>query len=215
MEHVIPIDDQPMDAAFFSQVQRLTDFITPDALEVQSLYHQLTDGIDDQLEKLTACRQWVASRVRYVETVRAKIELNGKASFQKDYWSLPELTIKTRIGNCAIKSFLLASLLRNELSPDQVYCALGNLYNGKPGGHAWVVVKLPEEYIMEATTVNVPPLVPAIAAERYETVHYFNDLQVLAVEGKTQLIPMTACYSTWLSDYLNFVWIESQKRQAS
>ena len=206
---IIPIDDQPMDAAFFGEVQRLTDFITPDALEVQALYHQLTDGIDDQMERLAACRQWVASQVRYVETVRAKLEINGRTDFQKDYWSSPQLTIKTRVGNCAIKSFLLASLLRNELPPDQVYCTMGNLYNGKPGGHAWVSVKIPDEYIMESTTVRVPPLVRADAADRYEAVHYFNDLVILAVEGKTQLEPYARCFSDWLSDYLNWAYIHN------
>lgn len=209
---IIAIDDQPMDAAFFGEVRRLTDFITPDALEVQNLYTALTKDIDNTIDRITACWKWVASRVKYVEFVRGKIWINGKTAVQNDLWTLPETTIRTRVANCAVSSFLLTSLLRNELSPDQVYCALGNLYNGKPGGHAWCSLKLNgEEYVMEPTTPTVPPMVPASAAKRYEAVHYFNDAEVYAVEGKTQMIPMTACYSAWLSDYLNWAYIESQK----
>lgn len=213
ISRVIAIDDQPIAATFFGEGKWLTDFITPDASDVQTLYKELTKGIDNTVDRIAACWKWVASRVKYVEFVRGRIWINGKTSVQNDLWTLPETTIQTKVGNCAVKSFLLTSLLRNELSPDQVYCALGNLYNGKPGGHAWPILKLQgEEYIMETTTPTAPPLVPASAAKRYEVVHYFNDKEVYAVEGKTQMVPMTACYSTWLSDYLNWAYIEGQRR---
>jgi transglutaminase-like putative cysteine protease len=210
---IIPIDDQPMAATFFGEVRRLTDFITPDALEVQELHKKLTEGMNNSIDKITACWKWVASQVKYVEFVRGRLWIGNKVSVQNDLWPPPETTIRTRVGNCAVKSFLLASLIRNELPPDQVYCALGNLYNGKPGGHAWVSLNLAgQEYVMESTTPTAPPLVPASMAKRYEAVHYFNDSEVFAVEGKTQMIPMTACYSTWLTDYLNWAYIESQRR---
>jgi hypothetical protein len=211
-DSITKIDDQPMDASFFGEVRRLTDFITPDAFEVQNLYKSLTEGIGDTIGKITACWKWVANQVKYVEFVKGKLTINGKTSWQNDLWTLPETTIKTRVANCAVRSFLLTSLLRNGLAPDQVYCTLGNLYNGKPGGHAWVTLRLDgADLISESTTPTVPPLVSADAAERYEAVHHFNDKIVLAVEGKTQLVPMTDCYSTWLSDYLNWTYIESQK----
>lgn len=117
------------------------------------------------------------------------------------------------VHNCAVKSFLLASLLRNELPPDHIYVALGNLYNGKAGGHAWVKLILEEgEYYMESTMPTAPPLVPAVAADRYEAVHYFNDEKVFAVEGRTQLVPFTACYSDWLASYLHWAYIEGNRR---
>jgi len=209
---VIAIDDQPIAASFFGEGRWLTDFITPEASDVQELFKQLTKGITDSTSRITACWKWVACNVRYVPFVRGKIVINGKSSVQRDFWASPSMTIHTRIGNCATKSFLLASLLRNELSSDQVYCAMGNLYNGKPGGHAWVAVETPIEQIMETTVPTVPPLVPARTATRYEAVHYFNDAAVYAVQGKTQLLPMATCYSTWLSDYLNWAYIEGQKQ---
>jgi len=116
------------------------------------------------------------------------------------------------VHNCANKSFLLASLLRCEFPPQDVHCILGNLYNGKPGGHAWPQIKLNGvEYIMESTRPDVPPLVLASAADRYEEVHQFNDITVYSVEGKTVMEPFAACYSTWLVDYLDFAYIEGRK----
>jgi len=115
------------------------------------------------------------------------------------------------VHNCANKAFLLTSLLRRELASDKAYCVLGNLYNGKPGGHAWCQAKLGGiDYILEATRQDVP-MVPVALAERYEAVHLFNDEQIFAIEGKTLMLPMTKCYSTWLKDYLNWTYIKSQK----
>lgn len=209
---LIAIDNQPIAASFFGEGQWLTDFITPDALDVQTLYKELTQGIDNTTERIIACWRWVASQVKYVRFVKGCLWVNGRSSIQKDYWQPPSLTLQTRVGNCAVKSFLLCSLLRNELPADLVYCTLGNLYNGKAGGHAWCTLKLDdEEYVMESTMPTAPPLVPVGAAKRYEPVHYFNDKSVHAVEGKTQILPYTLCFSTWLSDYLNWAYIKGQR----
>src|SRR4030042_6775015 len=137
MDNIIQVDDQPIAATFFGEGQWLTDFITPDALDIKSLHRQLTEGMQDSTERIIACWKWVASRVKYVKFVKGYLWVNGRSFLQKDYWQPPSLTIQTRVGNCAVKSFLLCSLLRNELPADQVYCTLGNLYNGKAGGHAW------------------------------------------------------------------------------
>jgi hypothetical protein len=210
---VIPIDNQPIAASFFGEGQWLTDFITPGAQDIQGLYQQLTQGISGSEERIIACWKWVTSQVKYVKFVKGWIWVNGRSSVQRDYWQPPSLTIQTRVGNCAVKSFLLCSLLRNELSPDQVYCALGNLHNGKSGGHAWCILKLgDEEYVMESTTPTAPPLVPISAATRYEPFHFFNDKSIFAVEGNTQIMPYTLCYSTWLADYLNWAYIERQRQ---
>ena len=208
--HIERIDDQPIDAGFFGETRRLTEFITPNALDVQALHQKLTKDVVGTRERIISCWSWVANNVRYVKFVRGKIWINGKSAVQTDLWTMPEITMRTRVGNCAIKSFLLASLLRNELSADQIHCTLGNLHNGSAGGHAWVNVKLgSEDYVMESTTPTAPPLVPAHLAARYEPVHYFNDQQVLAVSGRTQLVPFCACFSTWLSDYLNWAYIQN------
>ena len=210
---MVPIDDQPIAAGLWGEGSWLTDFITPDALDVQALHRQITEGINDRKERILACWKWVASQIKYVKFVKARMWVNGRSSVQDDYWQLPSLTLQTGVGNCAVKSFLLCSLLRNELPADQVYCALGNLYNGKAGGHAWIALNEDnEQYYMESTMPTAPPLVPASAAPRYEAVHYFNDEKVFAVQGKTQLVPFTLCYSTWLETYLHWAYIEGQRR---
>jgi transglutaminase-like putative cysteine protease len=213
MDSIIPIDNQPIDATFFGEVRRLTDWITPGALEVQQLFQHLTENISNSRDRITSCWDWVTSQIKYVHSVRGTLCIDGKCFAQKDLWQEPSITIHTKIGNCANSAMLLASLVRNELPPQQAYCILGNLHSQQPGGHAWVKVSLDgDDFIMEATTNKVPPLVPEGVAARYEAVHYFNDKEVLAVVGKTQMVPYAVAYSNWLSDYLNWAYIDSQRR---
>jgi len=208
----IQVDDQPIDATLFAEGKWLTSFITPQALEIEKLHHNLTEGIHDSEDRLIALWDWVASQVEYIKFVKARVSIGGNSFSQDDYWTSPSITRRIQVGNCATQSFLLASLLRNELPPSQVYCVLGNLYNGTAGGHAWVSVMLGgDEYIMESTRYDAPAIVPAIDADRYEAVHYFNDESVLTIEGKTVMTPFTACYSSWLTDYLDWAYIEGAK----
>jgi len=212
MQPATKIDDQPISATFFGEGSWLTDFITPNALEVEELHKGLTGGIDNLEDRITVLWSWVANNVKYTKFVKAKIWVNGHASTQTDYWQTPSQAIRTTIGNCANKTFLLASLIRNELGSNKIYAVLGNLHNGKPGGHAWVQVNLAgADYVMESTRPDVPPFVPVGIADRYEVVHLFNDEEVHAIEGRTVLEPFTACFSTWLKDYLDFAYIEGRK----
>lgn len=206
------IDDQPISATFFGEGRWLTSFITPDALEIQNLHSEITRDIDELNDRLVALWDWVASRVKYTKFVKGKIWVEGKSSSQSDLWISPSLTSRVRVGNCATKSFLLASLIRNELPADRVHCVLGNLHNGRPGGHAWVQISFNgSECVMESTRPDIPAMIMASAAERYEAVHLFNDKTVIAIEGRTVLEPFTACFSTWLKDYLDWAYIEGEK----
>jgi len=205
----ISIDNQPISATFFDEGKWLTDFITPDALEVQKLHDVLTRNAKDLESRITALWYWVASQVKYKQFIKGRIWIDGKSSVQDDLWNSPSITARVGVGNCANKSFLLASLLRNELEPDDVHCVLGNLHNGKPGGHAWVQITLNgRDFIMESTQPDISPLVLATVADRYEAVHFFNDQSVYAIEGRTLMEPFTACFSTWLKDYLDWSYIE-------
>ena len=212
MSQPIEIDDQPIVSTFFGEGKWLTDFITPDALEVQELHQKLTQGIDDLEDRLIACWDFVADRVRYVKFVKAKLWVNGHSSVQTDYWQAPSLTIQTKVGNCAVKSFLLASLIRQDLPPEQVSVVLGNLNQPLgPGGHAWCQVKLETDYIMESTRGDMQPMVASQAVDRYEAVVYFNDKTVSAIEDKTLLTPFCAVYASWLKSYLDWAFIQGTK----
>ncbi len=205
----IAIDDQPISATFFGEGRWLTDFITPNAIDIKELHKNLTQEATSLEDKIAILHNWVASEVRYTRFVKGRLSVEGKSSVQDDLWNMPSITARVKVGNCANKAFLMTSLLRQDMSSHQVHCVLGNLYNGKPGGHAWVQVTLGGiDYIVETTRVDVPAMVLDSSTERYEAVHLFNDETAYAIEGRTVMEPMTACYSTWLSDYLNWAYIE-------
>ena len=212
MLEAIPIDDQPISATFFGEGRWLTAFVTPDALEVKNLHEELT-GDNDVEDRLLACWGWVAGKVSYVKFVKARIQINGHISSQNDYWQTPSQVIRTRVGNCANKAFLLCSLLRNELPADKVWVVLGNLnQGGDSGGHAWVQANLNGgSYIMESTREDMQPMVSTEVAGIYESVLFFNDKGAFAIEGRTLLQPFCAVYADWLHDYLDWAFIEGAK----
>jgi hypothetical protein len=213
MDFPVPIDDQPIAATFFGEGKWLTDFVTPEALEVTSLYKNLIEGLIPLEDKLGAMHRWVGNNVRYTPTIKAKIWVNGKTSDQDDYWQQPSQVIRTKVGNCCNKAFLLASLVRNEMTPDLVHVVLGNLHQPpRPGGHAWVQAVIDgEEYIMESTRGDMKPMVAAKVAEVYEAILFFNDKEVEAIEGRTLLTPFAAVYADWLKDYLDWAFIQGRK----
>lgn len=213
IETPVAINDQPIEATFFGEGKWLTEFITPDALEVKRLHKRLTEGLDELEDRIVACWQWVANQVKYVRFVHARVEVNGRISAQDDYWQSPSQLIRTRVGNCVNKTLLLCSLLRNELPPGRVISVLGNLNQaGDVGGHAWVELSLNEHAnIMESTRGDMKPMVAADVAGMYEPVLYFNDKSVLAIEGRTLLQPFCSVYADWLRDYLDWAYIEGRK----
>lgn len=198
----VRVDDQPIAARFFGEGRWLTEFITPTNLEVNEAAKGVTAGLSSLSDKVRACQEYVGS-MKYVPFVKGTLTIAGKTSTQPDLWNDPSTTLRINVGNCANKSFLLTSMLRTFMSPSDVHCVLGNLYNGKVGGHAWVTANIGgRDLLLEATRDDVSPI-PVEDAKRYEAVHLFNDKEVLMIPGKTVMIPMAACYSTWLKDYLN------------
>ena len=209
---VVTMDDQPISATFFHEGRWLTEFVTPDAMEVQTLYRDLTKEYPDRVDRIKVIHDWVSREIKYKPYINATLVVEGKSSSNSDVWLAPSITRRIKVGNCANTSFLLASLLRNELDPGEVHVVLGNLHNGKAGGHAWVQVKLDEQaYIVESTCPDLPAMVHAAVAERYEAVHFFNDKTAYAIEGRTVLEPFSRIYSTWLKDYLDMAYIEGRK----
>jgi hypothetical protein len=209
---IISIDDQPISATWFGESRWLTEFITPDAMEIKELFNQLCGDTPDKASCVRACHNWVATQIQYKPFIKARLWVEGRSYTNPDTWLRPSLTRCVGVGNCANKAFLLTSLLRNAMDPGEVHCVLGNLYNGKAGGHAWVQVKIGERaYIVESTRPDVEPMVSAAIADRYEAVHFFNDQTAYAIEGRTVMEPFSDFYSTWLSDYLNWAYIEGRK----
>jgi hypothetical protein len=209
----LKIDDQPVNSAFFGQGDWLSDFITPEALEVRALYEELTADVPELSDKIVACWHWVASEVKYTPFVEGQIRIGSYVSNQKDLWQYPSMVIKTRIGNCANKTFLLTSLLRNVMDHTSVFAVLGNLHQPGEGGHAWVEATINgTDYILETTRADMTPFTNKVRAEIYEDVMYFNDRNTYAVEQRTLLQPFCAVYVDWLKDYLDWNYIETRRQ---
>ena len=208
------IDDQPISSSFFGVGGWLTDYITPNAFEVRKLYMELMEGVPDDLEQqITALWAWVASEVKYVPFVSGQLRVGNYVSHQRDVWLPPSMVIKTKLGNCANKAFLLTSLIRNLLSADNVFCVLGNLHQPGEGGHAWVEVTINSiDFILETTHADMVPFTNRVKAEIYEDVIYVNDQGTYAIEGRTLLQPFCAVYAAWLKDYLNWTYINREAR---
>jgi len=208
----IRMDDQPISATFFGEGRWLTDFITPDELEVKKLHKDITKGISDRRSRVIALQRYVGGRIRYEPFVSATLTVEGKTSKNRDAWLAPSITKLVGVGNCANKSFLLTSLLRNDFEASEVYSVLGNLHGDDPGGHAWVQLTQDDAtYIIESTRGDIPSMIPIDKADRYEAIHLFNDKVTYVIPGRTQMKPYAASYSTWLKDYLDMAYIQGRK----
>lgn len=184
-------DNQPIDSRFGDALW-LTDLITPNNPDVLLKYQEVTSGIPNAKDKIIALWQYV-SRLPYRETIKAKLSAGGKTVSQKDTWFYPAETVWVRQSNCANKSFLLTSLLKNIL-PDsgQVYCTLGYVHLENTGAHAWVTLdNVGDTFIIETTQPNLPnPFIRAVSAKAYEDIVYFDDKSVYTIRNSNQEIAM-------------------------
>ena len=200
----IACNDQPINAAtLLGESCYLTSWVTPDNLEIQSKYNELTKGLSTQRDKITACWNYVKS-LRYRQFIQTKVRLDGQTYVQEDAWLNPAQVMHAPAANCANRSFLLASLLRQELSPQQIYICFGNLNYDHQDGHAWVYAKLDKDYLLETTSPSIKtPFLDARSADIYESVMFFNDSGVWHIPGAGLREPLSACYCIrWLEDYL-------------
>lgn len=202
IELAFPCDNQPISGAtLLGEGRYLTSWVTPDNLEVQEKYKALTDS-QSLKDKITNCWSYVARQLRYKEFVTARVSVDGRTFVQKDAWLNPAQTIRANVANCFNRSILLASLLRQELPPEKVYVVLGNINND---GHAWVLARLDQDYILETTSPNLSNcFVQASKAELYDPVLIFNDREVRHFPGKKIHEPFSDCFCVaWLEDYLD------------
>jgi hypothetical protein len=198
-------DNQAINARPGGDAVWITDFITPSNPDVVLLHQKLTSDIAYQQDRILACWRYVA-HIPYRETVRATLNIAGRSYSQSDAWLYPSEMIRLApVGNCANKSFLLTSLLRNELPDTAVRCALGHLQYDGIGAHAWVSVDMPDgEHYLEATVENLErALIPADRVGAYEPVMYFNDTGVWTVSDTDILNEHFGfCAIPWLKSYL-------------
>ncbi len=201
IERAIVCDDQPISGAtLFHEGRYLTSWITPGNLEVQRKYKALTDNLSLK-DRIISCWGYVAKEIRYRYFITSRVSVDGRTFVQKDAWLDPGEVIQAGVANCMNRSVLLCSLLRQELSPSQVYVVLGNIQGE---GHAWVLVRLDQDYILETTSPHLPScFIEASKAEIYDPVIYFNDRYIKYFPEKSIHEPFGSCFCIpWLESYL-------------
>jgi hypothetical protein len=205
MSYPRPADNQAVSARFGGEAIWLTDLITPDNPEVMLLFKKLTEGLNTTEDKVIACWRYVAA-IPYRETIRARLTVQGKSYCESDTWLYPgEMIRLSPVGNCSNKSFLLTSLLRNELPESSVRCALGHISLDGIGAHAWVTLMLSgQDYILESTVSQMEKaLLPLERADAYSPVILFNDQGVYVVsEGDILNEHFGFCAIEWLHEYV-------------
>lgn len=209
LETAIRTDDQPVggrggSATLMGESKWLSKWVDPSSLEIQELYKRLTSGETTLEGRVRACLKYV-SDYRYTRFVKVVSRVAGKTFVQNDAWLEPGAAIHAPALNCANRAFLITSLLRQEISPEHIWVVLGNLNFDGQDGHAWTLLRLNGDYILESTTPVVSQrFVPAAEADRYEAVIYFNDKETKMVPGLAIREPFSACYCVpWLEDYLD------------
>ena len=184
MSTLIVADNQPIDARFGDSVW-LTSFITPDNPDIRLKYLEITDGLFITRDRVDALWRYVAE-FRYKSVISSTLTTQGRKLYQEDTWFFPAEAMLLPQLNCANRSFLLTSLLKNEFPVrGQVYCVMGVLTNNGVGNHAWVEAKLDgQRYILEATiTDKGRAIIPASALDIYQGEVYFDEEDVFTEAG--------------------------------
>jgi len=181
---LVKADDQPIQSRFGDSVW-LTDYITPHNPDVMLKHQQLVRP--GQVAEDATAKLWeYVVTLPYKPNIAAILKAGGQTIPQKDTWFFPAEVMQIRQSNCANRSFLMASLLKNILpAPGQVYCVLGHITVDGIGAHAWVEANIRgKRYIIETTQPKIPRvLMPAERAPDYQGIVYFDDNSVYTVTG--------------------------------
>lgn len=202
----IPCDDQPIGnrlaGTMMHEPRYLTSWVSPKSLGVQEQYKRLTSHIPAWKDRIVACWDYV-KRIPYREYVPTRVSIGNVSFAQNDTWLDVDFTLKAPYLNCFNKAILLASLMRQELDPADVYVCLGNVQSDGIGGHAFVFLAT-GDYIMECTNPHLRlPFIMAEDADIYESVIFFNDQYVNCVPDKSLVLPIGNCCVKWLEDYIS------------
>jgi len=99
---------------------------------------------------------------------------------------LPLQVLSKGYANCVGKSALLASILRNKYSPQEVYMVIGEYRRNGVGGHAWVNIKRSGTwYVAESTSLpnEITPWVSAYdLSDVYVPDAWVNDQGVICYD---------------------------------
>lgn len=188
---------------FAGEQHDIRDFVTPNQIEILGLYEHLKE--DDPYDTVINCWKYLNKYVQYPanplgQTVdKQRLSTFGGAFIYdqpNDYWQFPyETTARVRdaakrgkkaFGDCADVTFVLASVLRNQLGPNEIHACIGTyILKGKPCGHAWVKLRIDLNiYYIDATHDFGKPL----NFELYDEYVLFNDIELNVEKDVTKLL---------------------------
>jgi len=204
ISEAISCEDQPISAASLMGENRyLTSWIDPSNLEIQQAYKQLTEGITDQRQRITAAWEFVRD-IPYTSYVKSRILVDGRSFTQHDVWLDAGQALRVGKLNCMNKSVLLANLLRQELPAEDVWVCLNNVNVNGTDGHAVGYIRMGEDYLLETTNPEIrSPFLRAKDMDIYEAVVWMNDKEVRCIPNTELREPFSICCVRWLSDYIN------------
>lgn len=202
IDKAVLVDNQPISGAtLFYESRWLTDWVRPNSLEIQVEYEKLTQGLASDWSKVLACFSRVLD-IPYTLSVKIRVSVDGKTFTQNDAWLEPGQALMAPSLNCANRAFLLASLLRQNYPAPNVWTVFGNLKVDGLGGHAWVLLRADQDYLLETTSPRIR--MPITNSRIHEAVVYFNDQEVRAMPDQKVKEPLSACWCIpFLEDYLD------------
>lgn len=203
-----PADNQPISARW-GGADWITDFCTPKNPTVQLQYRALTNGLSKDEDIINSVWYYI-SHQPYVPLMKSTLNSVGESKTNKDTWFFPSEAIVLAKGNCANKSFVTASILKNHFPTlGQVYVVVGDLHMGQVGAHAWVELNLPGgSYILETTQPAAgKALFPKARADAYEAKAYFDEQHVYTVKPQDSVNKIFeahfgVCAIPFLKDYI-------------
>lgn len=168
------------------------EFVLPRAYMVAEALDSI--GRHDLESLVWHCWDWVCRNIKYPPLPQATADYHKEEAFIRrllpwggfvpvkrstkwDFWQFPWETLDHEIGDCEDTSILLCSILRNVLTADQVYVAVGNFAGY---GHAWVTLTRDgAKYVLEATLNGAFAGSPyqVLEVHPYKPLLYFNDAQ--------------------------------------
>jgi len=183
---LVETDNQPITSRFGEAVW-ITDFITPENPDVVLKYQALTKGLSLPIDRVVALSDYV-TQLPYKAEINSKLSAENYKYSQKDTWFYPAEAMRVKRLNCVNRSFLLASLLKNEFpSENDVFCVMGFVRIDGIGGHAWVQFNFQgQDYVLETTQPNLPKaFIPLSRLKGYDSKVYITGENVYTVDEAT------------------------------
>jgi len=197
---MIKIPNQPIMARFGETVW-LTDFITPNNPDIKLLVNKYIASTQE--ETMWNLWQYVAN-MPYNEVVASTLYAAGLKIAQSDTWFYPGETVQLGVGNCANKTFLLVSLLKN-LGVD-VHGVMGTWDDNN---HAWIQVEREDTFYYIETTSPKTEMFMTLDKEGYDPFIYFDNQEVFATEDSKDFTKIfkgkfiQPGVVDWFNDYLS------------